>query len=152
LRDRRAGEDTAEQDDGRSQFQQQAHVGGSLVMDGDGGTAAVGRGRLHRRQPRRYRHRRRSVNPCARRLVVHPGMVERRSNLSIRMGNRRLTRLTNAFSKKMENHMHAMSFYFMVYNFVKIHSSIKTTPAMEAGVTDILWSMEDIVLMAETNA
>ena len=55
------------------------------------------------------------------------------------------------FSKKLENHMHAVSFYFMVYNFVKIHSTIKTTPAMEAGVTDFLWSMEDIVLMASTN-
>jgi IS1 family transposase len=74
-----------------------------------------------------------------------------RANLSIRMGMRRFTRLTNAFSKKLANHMHAVSFYFMVYNFVKIHSSIKTTPAMEAGVTDFLWSMEDIVLMADTN-
>jgi hypothetical protein len=73
-----------------------------------------------------------------------------RANLSMRMGMRRFTRLTNAFSKKLENHMHAVSFYFMVYNFVKIHSSIKTTPAMEAGVTDFLWSMEDIVLMSET--
>jgi IS1 family transposase len=74
-----------------------------------------------------------------------------RANLSMRMGMRRFTRLTNAFSKKLENHMHAISFYFMVYNFVKIHQSIKTTPAMEAGVTDFLWSMEDIVLMTETN-
>lgn len=74
-----------------------------------------------------------------------------RANLSMRMGMRRFTRLTNAFSKKLENHMHAISFYFMVYNFVKIHSSIKTTPAMEAGVTDTLWSMQDIVLMTETN-
>lgn len=74
-----------------------------------------------------------------------------RANLSMRMGMRRFTRLTNAFSRKLENHMAAVSFYFMVYNFVKIHSSIKTTPAMEAGVTDFLWSMEDIVLMAETN-
>ena len=82
---------------------------------------------------------------------ISTSLVER-ANLSMRMGNRRLTRLTNAFSKKMANHMHAMSFYFMVYNFVKIHTSIKTTPAMEAGVTDFLWSMEDIVLMAETNA
>lgn len=48
--------------------------------------------------------------------------------------------------------MHAVSFYFMGYNFVKIHSSIKTTPAVQAGVTDFLWSMEDIVLMTETNA
>ena len=75
-----------------------------------------------------------------------------RSNLTLRMSNRRFARLTNAFSKKLHNHMAAISFYFMVYNFVKIHGSIKTTPAMEAGVTDFLWSMEDIVLMAETNA
>lgn len=80
---------------------------------------------------------------------VSTSIVER-ANLSMRMGNRRLTRLTNAFSKKMANHMHAMSFYFMVYNFVKVHKSIRTTPAMEAGVTDFLWSMEDIVTMAET--
>lgn len=83
--------------------------------------------------------------------LISTSLVER-ANLSMRMGNRRLTRLTNAFSKKMENHMHAMSFYFMVYNFVKIHGAIKTTPALEAGVTDFLWSMEDIVVMAETNA
>lgn len=78
--------------------------------------------------------------------------IVERSNLSLRMGNRRFTRLTNAFSKKMANHMHAISFYFIVYNFVKIHKSIKTTPAMEAGVTDFLWSMEDVVVMADTNA
>ena len=80
---------------------------------------------------------------------VSTSIVER-SNLSIRMGNRRFTRLTNAFSKKMENHMHAMSFYFMVYNFVKIHSSVKCSPAMAAGVTNTLWSIEDIVMMADT--
>ncbi len=74
-----------------------------------------------------------------------------RANLSMRMGMRRFTRLTNAFSKKLENHMHAISFYFMVYNFVKIHKSVKTTPAMEAGVTTYLWSMEEIVMMVETN-
>ncbi len=73
-----------------------------------------------------------------------------RANLSMRMGMRRFTRLTNAFSKKLENHMHAVSFYFMVYNFVKIHKTIKTTPAMEAGVTTYLWSMEDVVMMTET--
>lgn len=80
---------------------------------------------------------------------VSTSIVER-ANLSMRMGNRRLTRLTNAFSKKMENHMHAMSFYFMVYNFVRIHASVKCSPAMAAGVTDTLWSMEDIVMMADT--
>jgi IS1 family transposase len=81
--------------------------------------------------------------------LISTSLVER-ANLSMRMGMRRFTRLTNAFSRKLENHMHAVSFYFMVYNFVKIHSSIKTTPAMEAGITDFLWSMEDIVVMAET--
>jgi IS1 family transposase len=85
------------------------------------------------------------------RSLISTSLVER-ANLSMRMGNRRLTRLTNAFSKKMANHMHAMSFYFMVYNFVKIHGAIKTTPAMEAGVTGFLWSMEDVAVMAETNA
>jgi hypothetical protein len=73
-----------------------------------------------------------------------------RANLSMRMGMRRFTRLTNAFSKKIENHMHAISFYFMVYNFVKVHGSVKTTPAIAAGVTSIKWTMEDIVNMADT--
>jgi IS1 family transposase len=73
-----------------------------------------------------------------------------RANLTMRMGMRRFTRLTNAFSRKFENHMHAVSFHFMVYNFVKVHGSIKTTPAIAAGVTSIKWTMEDIVNMADT--
>jgi IS1 family transposase len=73
-----------------------------------------------------------------------------RANLSMRMGMRRFTRLTNAFSKKLQNHMHAVSFYFMVYNFVKIHSSVKCSPAMAAGVETRLWEMRDIVMMTET--
>ena len=73
-----------------------------------------------------------------------------RANLSMRMGMRRFTRLTNAFSKKIENHMHAISFYFMVYNFVKVHGTVKTTPAIAAGVTTIQWTMEDVVNMADT--
>ena len=80
---------------------------------------------------------------------ISTSIVER-ANLSMWMGMRRFTRLTNAFCKKLENHMHAISFYFMVYNFVKIHKSIKTTPAMAAGVTDFLWSMEDVVMTSET--
>ena len=51
---------------------------------------------------------------------------------------------------QVQVHMHAVSFYFMVYNFVKIHKTIKTTPTMEAGVTTYLWSMEDIVMMMDT--
>ena len=73
-----------------------------------------------------------------------------RSNLTLRMGSRRFTRLTNAFSKKFENHMHAVSFYFMVYNFVKVHGTVKTTPAIAAGVTADRWTMDDIVTMADT--
>ena len=75
-----------------------------------------------------------------------------RSNLTLRMGSRRFTRLTNAFSKKFENHMHAVSFYFMVYNFVKVHGTVKTTPAIAAGVTADRWTIEDIVTMADTVA
>lgn len=68
-----------------------------------------------------------------------------RQNLSMRMGMRRFTRLTNAFSKKVENHIHALSIYFMHYNFVRIHQSLRITPAMAAGVTDKLWSLADMV-------
>ena len=75
---------------------------------------------------------------------VSTSYVERH-NLSIRMGLRRFTRLTNAFSKKLENHYHALSLYFVFYNFVRIHKTLKVTPAMAAGITDRLWSMEDIV-------
>lgn len=72
-----------------------------------------------------------------------------RQNLSMRMGMRRFTRLTNAFSKKLENHMHALSIYFMHYNFVRIHQTLRTPPAMAAGVTDTLWSLEDIVRIVD---
>lgn len=72
-----------------------------------------------------------------------------RMNLSIRMQNRRFTRLTNAFSKKLDNHIHALALYFAFYNFVRIHKTLKVTPAMAAGVTDKLWSMEDIVALVD---
>jgi hypothetical protein len=68
-----------------------------------------------------------------------------RMNLSIRMGMRRFTRLTNAHSKKIENHRHALAIYFMYYNFARIHSSLRVTPAMEAGVSNHVWSIEEIV-------
>ena len=58
---------------------------------------------------------------------------------------RRFTRLTNAFSKKLENHMHALAVYFMHYNFVRIHQTLRSTPAMKAGVTDHLWTLEEMV-------
>ena len=68
-----------------------------------------------------------------------------RNNLNVRMHSRRMTRLTNAFSKKMENHAHAMALHFLYYNFVRIHKTLKTTPAMAAGVTDRLWEVADMV-------
>ncbi len=74
---------------------------------------------------------------------VSTSYVER-SNLSIRMQNRRFTRLTNAFSKKFENHVHALTLYFMFYNFCRIHKTLKVTPAMAAGVSQTLWTLEDI--------
>lgn len=80
---------------------------------------------------------------------VSTSFVERQ-NLSIRMGNRRMTRLTNAFSKKAVNHAHMMSVYFMHYNFVRIHQTLKVTPAMAAGVTSKLWEMSDLVAILET--
>lgn len=68
-----------------------------------------------------------------------------RMNLSIRMQNRRFTRLTNGFSKKLDNHIHALALYFAFYNFCRIHKSLKVTPAMAAGISDRLWSLDDIV-------
>lgn len=68
-----------------------------------------------------------------------------RMNLSIRMQNRRFTRLTNGFSKKLDNHIHALALYFAFYNFCRIHKTLKVTPAMAAGITDRLWSMDDII-------
>ncbi len=72
-----------------------------------------------------------------------------RQNLNIRMGNRRMTRLTNAFSKKAANHAHMMAIYFMHYNFVRIHQTLKVTPAMAVGVTKRLWEMSDMVAVLE---
>jgi hypothetical protein len=68
-----------------------------------------------------------------------------RQNLTMRMRMRRFTRLTNAFSKKIENHEHAISLYTMHYNFVRRHQSLRMTPAMKAGVERRMWSLEDIV-------
>ena len=68
-----------------------------------------------------------------------------RHNLTMRMSLRRFTRLTNAFSKKIDNHCHALALYFVFYNFVKIHKTLRVTPAMEAGLTDRVWEWEDVL-------
>lgn len=72
-----------------------------------------------------------------------------RANLTMRMHMRRFTRLTNAFSKKVENHAAAISLHSMFYNFVRVHQTLKVSPAMAAGVTDRLWEMTDIVEVIE---
>ena len=75
---------------------------------------------------------------------VSTSYVERQ-NLTMRMSMRRFTRLTNAFSKKVENHTAAVALYFMWYNFGRVHQTIRVTPAMEAGIADHVWSIEEIV-------
>ncbi len=72
-----------------------------------------------------------------------------RMNLNIRMGLRRFTRLTNAFSKKFENHCHAAAIYFAYYNFCRVHQTLRVTPAMEAGLTDHIWTLEELVELVE---
>lgn len=68
-----------------------------------------------------------------------------RSNLSMRMGMRRFTRLTNGFSKKVENHAASVALYFAHYNFCRIHRMLRVTPAMEAGLTDHVWTIKELL-------
>jgi IS1 family transposase len=79
---------------------------------------------------------------------VSTSFVERQ-NLTMRMHMRRFTRLTNAFSKKIENHCYAIALHFVYYNFSKIHKTIRVTPAMEAGLTNDIMEISDIVLLTE---
>jgi IS1 family transposase len=78
---------------------------------------------------------------------VSTSFVERQ-NLTMRMSMRRFTRLTNAFSKKVENHAHAVALHFMYYNFGRIHKTLRVTPAMEAGVSDHVWTLEEIATLS----
>jgi len=79
---------------------------------------------------------------------VNTSYVERQ-NLTMRMHMRRFTRLTNGFSKKVEAHVNAIALHFAYYNFVRIHKTLRTTPAMAAGVTERLWEMADLVAIVE---
>jgi IS1 family transposase len=72
-----------------------------------------------------------------------------RQNLTLRMSNRRFTRLTNGFSKKLENHKHAAAIHFMYYNFCRIHQTLRVTPAMEAGIADHVWTLEEVVALID---
>lgn len=75
-----------------------------------------------------------------------------RANLTMRMSMRRFTRLTNAFSKKLENHAHMVALYALWYNFVRIHKTLRTSPAMAAGIERRLWSMDDVVALVDERA
>jgi hypothetical protein len=72
-----------------------------------------------------------------------------RQNLTMRMSMRRFTRLTNGFSKKIENHGHMLSIYYMYYNFCRIHQTLRVTPAMEAGLAHHVWNIEELVGLME---
>ena len=95
--------------------------------------------------------RKRRVNGRPDRKDVSTSYVERQ-NLTMRMGMRRFTRLTNAFSKKIENHLHMLSLYFVHYNFCRMHKSLRCTPAMAAGVSDTLRDIEWIVGLIDARA
>ncbi len=82
------------------------------------------------------------------RELISTSYIERQ-NLTMRMSMRRFTRLTNGFSKKIENHMHAIAIHYMHYNFCRIHKSLRCSPAMAAGVSKTLWSIEDIVALLD---
>ena len=82
---------------------------------------------------------------------VSTSYVERQ-NLTMRMSMRRFTRLTNAFSKKIENHECAVALHFMYYNFARIHKTLRVTPAMEAGISDHVWTLEEIANLAPIEA
>lgn len=77
---------------------------------------------------------------------VSTSFVERQ-NLNMRMGMRRFTRLTNAFSKKVENHGHMVALYFAYYNFCRVHTTLRVTPAMEAGISDHVWTVDELVTL-----
>lgn len=72
-----------------------------------------------------------------------------RQNLTMRMQMRRFTRLTNAFSKKVENHAHNVALHFMHYNFCRIHQTLRVTPAMQAGLAKNVWELEDLAALVE---
>src|ERR1043165_8641487 len=80
--------------------------------------------------------------------LVSTSYIERQ-NLTMRMSMRRFTRLTNGFSKKIENHMHAIALHYMYYNFCRIHKTLRCTPAMEAGISKKVWETSEIVALLD---
>lgn len=155
-------DDLAQRIDGRMQLTTDGHkayldaVSGAF---GDGGVDYAMLVKLYgepkgREDERRYspaecvgaRKERITGDPDA--ALVSTSHVER-MNLNMRMGMRRFTRLTNALSKKIDQHINALSLYFLFYNFCRIHKSLRVSPAMAAGISDRLWSMEDVVKLID---
>ena len=93
----------------------------------------------------RVRHEGRDGQPDPRH--VSTSFVER-SNLTMRMSMRRFSRLTNGHSKKLSNHAYAVAIHFLHYNFARVHKSLRITPAMEAGIADHVWTLEEIAALA----
>jgi hypothetical protein len=91
--------------------------------------------------------------PRTRRLTPYHNHVStsyvERQNLTMRMSMRRFTRLTNGFSKKLENLEHAVALHYMHYNFCRIHQTLRVTPAMEAGVSDHVWSIDEVIALLD---
>lgn len=92
--------------------------------------------------------KKRRVEGSPDKALISTSYVERQ-NLTMRMHMRRFTRLTNAFSKKVENHSYAVALHFLYYNFVKVHQTLRVTPAMAAGLTDRLWDISDIIALVD---
>ncbi|MGA9452943.1 MAG: IS1 family transposase [Verrucomicrobiia bacterium] len=92
--------------------------------------------------------RKRKISGNPDRRLISTSFVERQ-NLTLRMSSRRFTRLTNAFSKKLENHKWGCALHFFHYNFCRIHQTLRVTPAMEAGITAHVWSLEEIAKLCE---
>ena len=98
----------------------------------------------------------RFVRAASHKIVGEPDMkhvstsYSERQNLTMRMSMRRFTRLTNGFSKKVENLAYAVALHFMYYNFGRIHQTLRVTPAMEAGITDHIWSLEEIAALPDS--
>jgi len=84
-------------------------------------------------------------------LLISTSFVERQ-NLTMRMNMRRFIRLTNAFSKKVENHAAAVALHYMYYNFCRVHQTLRVPPVMEARVTDHVWNLEEVVGLLDTEA
>jgi len=121
---------------------------GSQRVKGSKGTAI--RGARNALQPRNLHGgaRKAIISGAPNHNHVSTSYAERQ-NLTMRMSMRRFTRLTNGFSKKLENHEHALALYFMYYNFCRIHQSLRVTPAMEAGVTDHVWEIREVVALID---